>query len=467
MKTNTLTSKTIIAYSSGNLGYGFVTHGITSYLMFYATAVLLLPGTWVGIIISLGIVWDAVSDPIMGFISDETHSKIGKRHIYILLGSLLIVIANLLLWNINPKLSLGNKFVELMIYVFLMKTFLTIFITPYSALGTELSSDYYERSKIQVIKTMFFLAALVMVTAFSMLVFFKPTKAYPIGQLNPIAYRYMAYTGSFIMLVTGLLTFFKTQAYRLTSTSRRLDLKTFYHNILFSLKLKNFRAMVIGYLSTNIASAIIAVFGLHVFTYTFHLNNKWISLIIGSQFVIATITQPMWLKIAVKTEKKIAISIGLFISMIGCLVLAGLVILRTFVIMYPIILISYAVIVGFGSSPLFSIPPSMIGDIVDQQEYETSYRNEGIFFGMMNFGYKISQSIAIFILGIVLDLVGFKAESVVQSQFTSVSIGLVLGLGSLLSFLGAYIAYSHYNLNQEVVLKMQEELNNKVKEDIL
>jgi GPH family glycoside/pentoside/hexuronide:cation symporter len=129
--------------------------------------------------------------------------------------------------------------------------------------------------------------------------------------------------------------------------------------------------------------------------------------------------------------------------------------MREMVISFPVLLIVYALIVGFGSSPLFSVPPSMIGDIVDQQEFLTGNRNEGVYFGMLNFGYKISQSIAIFFLGIVLDLVGFKAGISSQSTLTVLSIGLVLSLGSLLSFVGALFAYRHYDLNQETIEAIQ------------
>lgn len=452
---HSLKQSTIIAYGSGNLGYGFITHGITSYLMFYATAVLLLPGTWVGILISISIIWDAVSDPIMGFISDATHSRFGKRHIYIFIASILMAVVNIMIWTIPQDLPLITKFLELLIAVFLIKTFLTVFITPYSALGTELSQNYYERSKIQSIKTMFFLGALVMVTAMGMLVFFKPTSEYDLGQLNPNAYIYMAYSGSILMVITGLLTCIKTWSYKTSHAKQKMSFKTFYENTKFSLTQKNFRAMVIGYLSTNIASAIIAVFGLHVFTYTFHLNNKWISLVIGSQFIVAILAQPLWVKITEKIEKKGAIMLGLVISIVGCFILALLVIMREMVISFPVLLIVYALIVGFGSSPLFSVPPSMIGDIVDQQEFLTGNRNEGVYFGMLNFGYKISQSIAIFFLGIVLDLVGFKAGISSQSTLTVLSIGLVLSLGSLLSFVGALFAYRHYDLNQETIEAIQ------------
>ncbi|MDO9593288.1 MAG: MFS transporter, partial [Erysipelotrichaceae bacterium] len=74
-------------YGLGNFGYGVISQVVASYLMFYATAVLGINGALVGMIVSLGVIWDAVSDPIMGYLSDQTRSKrFGRRHLYLWIG---------------------------------------------------------------------------------------------------------------------------------------------------------------------------------------------------------------------------------------------------------------------------------------------------------------------------------------------------------------------------------------------
>lgn len=454
---------TIVGYGAGNFGYGFVTQMITSYLVFYATAVLLLPGSLIGLVVSLSIVWDAISDPVMGYISDNTRSKFGKRHLYILSGTFLIALTNIMLWHVKIDIAMWVKFIWIFLSVFLIKTFVTVFVTPYAALGAELSTDYNERSKIQAVKTIFFLAALIIVTAVCMVVFFKPTAEYELGQFNPQAYKNIAYTSSLVMLLTGLWTYFSTKSYKTETVVPRekLVLTEFVGQIRYSLRCKDFRQIFIGYLFTNLASAFIGVVGLHTFTYTFYMNNYKISAVLGTQFLVCILAQPLWVKIARKIDKKAAVKLGLWISIFGCMMLLGLVVLRQQVIVHYEYLIVYAVVIGFGTSGLFSLPLSMVADTVDQQELETSERSEGVYFGMLNFGYKMSQSIAILILGFVLDMIRFNPNIDIQNDFTSMALGVVLSVGSLFSFVLANKAYSSYSLNEEKVEAIQRQIQLK------
>jgi GPH family glycoside/pentoside/hexuronide:cation symporter len=90
-----------IVYGSGNLTYGVVIQIISTYMVFYSTVILNLPGSIIGLAVGVSVVWDAISDPIMGHISDHTYSrKYGRRHLYILIGAISIAFFNFFLWDI-------------------------------------------------------------------------------------------------------------------------------------------------------------------------------------------------------------------------------------------------------------------------------------------------------------------------------------------------------------------------------
>ena len=466
LNTNKIKFIEITGYSAGNLGYGLVSQALSSYLVFYSTVILKIPGSLIGLIIAISVVWDAVSDPIMGYISDDTMSRLGRRHFYILIGTISVSITNLMLWNISVDLSTWSKFSWILLSVLLIKTFLTIFVTPYSALGAELSTDYNERSIIQAVKTIFFLSAIFLITAGAMFIFFRPTASYPIGQLNPKAYRNIAILSSFVMLVSGMITYMSTKKFipYLPKAKKQMEKFTtaeFIRKIHFSLANKNYRAVFFGYLFTNLASAIIGTIGLHTFTYSFYLDNYNIGIIFALQFAVCIISQPLWVKIAEKIDKNNAVKLGLKLSILGCLILFVLVMLREQVKLHYEYLLIYSVVIGFGSSGLFSIPLSMIADTVDQQEYETDERNEGIYYGMLTFGYKISQSLAIIIFGIVLDLIRFNPELTVQTNSTAILLGSFLSLSSLITFVLAALAYRKYGLNEANIKHMQSEIKIK------
>lgn len=459
-QSNKVTLVEMTGYGTGFFGYGFITQMITSYFVFYATVLLNLPGTVVGLVFALSVIWDAISDPIMGYFSDHTYSKYGKRHLYIAIGTVGISLTNLVLWQVNPDASDSFKFLWILTAILLIKTFITIFITPYNALGAELSYDYHERSKIQGIKTVYFLTALVMVTAVCMFIFFRPTILYPIGQLNPMAYRNIALTSSVIMLLTGITTHLSTKRFLqfgepLATDARSLSCSDFFRESKYSLQDKDFRHVFFGYMYTNLASAVVSVVGLHTFTYTFSMNNYEIGIIFGIQFFFSIASQPFWIGLAKKIDKKRAVITGLKICMIACLILFFFVIRMDLVHANYLYLLIYAMVIGFGTSGLFSIPLSMLADTVDQQEFNTGKRNEGVYFGMLNFGYKFSQSLAVLILGVVLDLINFDSSLLVQEQTTLFLLGALLSVGSLLTFILSGISYRNYSIDEKRVRDMQ------------
>ena len=85
-------------YGVGNLGYSTVSSTLSNFIMFFGTSVLGVSGTLVGIAVSISVLWDAISDPIIGYYSDNLNSSIGKRHPFMLVGVLGMCAINLIVW---------------------------------------------------------------------------------------------------------------------------------------------------------------------------------------------------------------------------------------------------------------------------------------------------------------------------------------------------------------------------------
>lgn len=192
-------------YGVGNLGYSVISQTITNFFMFFGTSVLKLPGTLIGIAIAISTIWDGISDPMVGFISDNKKiGKLGYRHGYMLIATVGMSIMNIFIWCVPNGLGVAGKFIWIVLSLVLIETFNTLFATPYSALGAELSNDYNERTVIQIFKTLFFLFGMV-VPSILMFLFLPDTPDFPQGQLNPEGYKYIAIVTSCIALVAGLL----------------------------------------------------------------------------------------------------------------------------------------------------------------------------------------------------------------------------------------------------------------------
>lgn len=450
-----------IGYGVGNFGFGIVSQLISSYLVFYSTAVLNIPGGLIGIAISISVVWDSISDPLMGYISDKTDFKgLGRRHVYIIIGSIASAIFNILLWIIDSSLSTNIKFFWILLDIIILKSFMTVYATPYTALGAELSNDYDERTSIQSIKMSFFMLGIAFATTVSMVLFFRPTENFPIGQLNPEAYKNMAIASSILMVLFGLVCFYSTKKYIkfLPKSNKKDKCENALKSLFNALKNVDYRVVVIGYLFTNIASAILGSLGLHVFTYTFLMGNYKIAIVLGIQLGMGILSQPFWLWFSKKKDKKPAVILGLVLSITASVYFVIMVLFKDIVRINFIYLIPFAFIGGFGTGGLFTLPQSMIADTTDEEELNTGKRIEGVYYGGMTLGYKLSQAVAIFILGIILDVVNFDPSLEMQSDFTAVILGLILGIGCIISFLLAAISYRKYSITKEKMERIQEEI---------
>ncbi len=454
----------IWGFGIGNFGYGALSQIMASFFVFYATAVLGLSGTIIGFIVGISVFWDAISDPIMGYLSDFTVNKrFGRRHLYLWIGCLTMVIFNLVLWNLSSALPSWLLVTLLALTLLLIKTATTIYGTPYSALGAEMTHDHVQRTKVQSIRMTFFMLGIFFATAISMLVFFKASPEFPIGQLNPASYRNMSVVTSVILLISGLSAIYSTN-HLIPSLNKRvvessdMSVKNFFMQMTNAFKHSDLRVVIIGYLFTNLAAAILNGVGLHVYTYTFMMGSSAVALVAGGQLLIAVCSQPFWLWLNKHQDKVVSIRLGLTLSMVASVYFTVCVLFKDFTIAHLWILIPFVILGGIGSGGLFTLPQAMVADAVDENALNTGNRQEGVYYGALTLSYKLSQSIAIFFIGIFVDVVGFDSGLSVQSEFTTMTLGIFMGIGTLLAFWGARKSYKHYKITRERLKDIHEGL---------
>jgi glycoside/pentoside/hexuronide:cation symporter, GPH family len=150
---------------------------------------------------------------------------------------------------------------------------------------------------------------------------------------------------------------------------------------------------------------------------------------------------------------------GLFLSFFAGIIFLGLVIFKSNVVSNVFYFFPYAIVAGFGTGALFTLPLSMVADTIDYDELNRGYRFEGFYFGSLTLYYKLSQSIAIFFIGILLDLIRFDSSLSIQSEFTLISLGLILSIWSMISFTLSYLSLRMYDLNKEKVIEIQHKIS--------
>ena len=140
--------KTIVAYGAPGVGVGYMYLLINLYIMKFSTDVLLIAPSVMGIIFGVSRIWDAVSDPLVGYISDRSKFKIGRRRSWLLISIIPVSLAFIMVFS--PLQTLEGKWLIAWMAVGVIGFYsaMTIFIVPHLSLGAELTPNYHERSRL-------------------------------------------------------------------------------------------------------------------------------------------------------------------------------------------------------------------------------------------------------------------------------------------------------------------------------
>ena len=133
------------AYGIGELGPAIVTIGLYSLLLFYYQQVVGLSGTLTGVALGIALFFDAVTDPLVGGLSDRIRSTYGRRHPVMAASALPTAVTFFALFNPPDGLSSIGNFVWLAGFAILVRSALTVFVIPHLALGAEIAPDYLQR----------------------------------------------------------------------------------------------------------------------------------------------------------------------------------------------------------------------------------------------------------------------------------------------------------------------------------
>ena len=425
-------------YGFGSLGYATIAQTLSNFIMFFGTSVLGISGTLMGIAISIGVLWDAISDPILGHYSDLTISPIGKRHPYILIGTLGMCAVNLIIWIVPTTSPEIVKFFWILFSLLLVQTFCTFFGTPYLALGFDMSTDPKVQTELQSCKTIFYLLG-TMLPSVLMFVFMPSGDQ---GQVSSMGYINIAYVSSLICMFTGLVTFFGTlkniSKFGEYKPIRKSSLLSVVNDIFLILKKKQYRNIIVGYSVSMVASSILTASGMHMLTYSFHFNSKQISIVMASLLFSAIFSQFFWARISNKVGKTNTLIKGICIGLVGIVLIWGVFLVREFInnTLLFVLVTSIIIVCGFGTGVLFTYPISIFSDILSADK-EAIYNNKtATYSGIMTLANKISNSFSLFLIGITLDLIKFNSSYPVQPLSVQNGLGylVILGVSLSLSF---------------------------------
>lgn len=470
-----LSFATKLCYGIGNLGYGSMGQTVSSFIMFFATSVMGLPGFLVGLTIAVTSLWDGLSDPLIGYLSDRTCSKtFGRRLGHMLVACFVLAINNVVLWlcPISDNTTIGLLW--LLIFLLLQETFNTFFATPYSALCIDIAPDYNDQTKTQGFKTVFYILGLIMPSV--LMYIFMPTSGTGVqAQFDKQGYVNIALVNSALVIICGLISIFGTrkrvrsmpnydkgmEEQKNKGEKQKGGLKKIMTGYVETFKKKDFRIVMLGYSVSLIATVFITSVGMHLFTFCYHFSSTQISVLMICLFGGAIASQLLWVNIVKKYDKKQTLIFALSVILLGIALTSITFLFRTyctsdfiFGFVAPCLFIC-----GVGSGALYSLPHSMYADVVTMEQYKTGVNNAGRYTGYYTFTYNFSNSIALLFIGLLLDLVKFDSSQPVQALSVQNGLGKIVFLGSAIALTTAIIIFSKYGIKRSDVLKVQIQAN--------
>jgi len=454
----------------GGLGYNSMSQTLGSFIMFFATSVMGISGSLVGIAIGISSLWDGISDPLVGGLSDRHNSKLfGKRLGFMFCAVFVIAFCNILLWSMPQTTQLG-MFLWLFVFLLLQETANTFFSTPFSALAIDLAPDYNEQSKIQGYKTSFNIIGMILPSI--LLYFFMPSISIGVQTgYSQEGFVAIAYINSALVIIFGLVCVFGNlrrvqKLHQNFFIERKRGFKELILGYVKVFRKKRFACIILGYAVAQIASCFLTSVGMHLFTYCYHFSSSQIAILLVCLFGGAIISQPFWLMLSKAIDKK-----GALITALCCVLMGIGLTLITFIFRIYIkidllfIMVCFTIaICGFGTGAMYSLPISMYADVISLEERESGENGSGSFLGYYSFTYNLSNSISLFFIGILLDLIKFDSTIPLQALSVQNGLGEIVFCGCSIALSLAILIFSKYDVKRSDVLKAQLETKQKNKE---
>jgi len=413
---------TKLAYGFGSAAYGIKDGGFSYFLlMFYGTVVGLDQGL-VGLAILIALVVDAFSDPLVGYWSDNFRSKWGRRHPFMYAAAAPIALTYFLLWN-PPDWGQTGLFCYLLALAILIRTLITFYETPSSALLPELTQNYQERTTVQTWRLFFGWAGGNFMAILMWGVLLVATAQYKEGSLNREGYETYGIIASLLIFVAIMVSALGTHSHikhlRKPPERERRSLASIFREMFDTLREDSFKALFFTMLFGSVATGFGAALAFQMLSFFWGFEPAqifiWTMLVFVSA-LIALLIAPRLVKAFGK--KKSVIGIG----MIAFTIAPMPVLLRLLDVMpqngdpmlFPIVAavntLDLGLIIAFQA-----IAYSMIAELVEQSELRTGRRSEGVFYAAVTFTRKSSQGIGAAVAGFGLAFIAFPQGEAVSS----------------------------------------------------
>ena len=469
MSQNKITVKTKVAFGIGATGEGATNWIFAGLTFFFYNQVLGLSGSLTGLAVLIAIIFDAISDPVIGSISDRFMSKLGRRHPFMFAAPFPTVIAIYLMFFPPYELSEYGLFGWLIFSTIMLRLSITLFAVPHLALGAELSDDYFERSRVMSYNNLFGYMGVIIMHIFTWFLIFPFFADEKIGQLYQESYTPIAIFSMILIALCILSSAYFTKdriPYLKQPSKDESHIKTIdlFKDIVGAISNKNYARLLIGMFFLSMLIGTHETLAIYMGTFFYELSPIQIGWLIVNNIIGYAFGFILTAKLHQKFDKPIVIVatvIGLtvFWSASANIVLLGLAPERGSWELVTMIIFFGSFASACGSILHISVM-SALADIADEHELITGIRQEGVFYAARSFFSKTSNGIGHVIAGIALDLIAFPENAMPGEVPEKIifNLGLIDGPFAMIWGLIAAFFYARYKITRESHLKIKERL---------
>lgn len=410
-----LTSWVKAGYGSAELGITAVEFFIQVYLLkFYVSVVGLQPGL-AGLVLAVGMIWDAITDPLLGAISDETRSRWGKRRPYIALGAPILAAFFVLLFQPPEWEGQTAKAGFLLVVYILVNTAMTLVAVPHMALGGELSQDPSERTRIFGWRFLF--ANLGLILAILLPAFFTSGT----GEGSPEKASWLI---AIALIFSAWLSVRVTKSFDHPRSSGKFTWQNFFKGLLNCAKNPVFWPLLLAFIVGNIGRTLNASIALFYYELRLQLTEQDVFLYILLPFTfVISLSILSWTKLADSWGKRTAAFWG--ILLLGIMTCAVYPFLPPGHLTFPILV---GIVGGFLVGSVFLLDAT-VSDVADFDEWKNGEKREGLYFGVWRLSSKLARALGLAGSGFMLDLLGYDQSLAQQSESFTQSLGWLFGPG--------------------------------------
>ena len=366
-------------YGLGSVAFGVKDNGFSYMLMLFYNQVLGVPASLVAVALLTALVFDAIMDPLIGHLSDNLRSPWGRRHPFMYAAALPVALGYAALWN-PPSLSPQGLFLYLTFLAVVIRTFISFYEVPSSALAAEFTSGYDDRSVLLSYRFFFAWIGGLSIQALAFGVLLKPDATHAVGQLNPAGYARYGLIASLVMLATILISAAGTHRHiptlRTPPPRQVRTLRQTLSEVRETLNNRSFLFLVASSIATALAGGLVASMNGYFNTFFWGFSASQIALITLGVFISAFAALPTAPLLSRRFGKK---HTAMLLAVLSLAIGIGPVLLRLAGLFPPngspqvfaILFTTSIVGVTFGiiASTMGS---SMIADVVEEAELKTA-----------------------------------------------------------------------------------------------